>query len=190
MSTSQPIRNLDQVRALIDYYQERDNPRNHLFILMGIYTALRVGDLLRITWRQVYDFTNSAPRTGITITEQKTGKHKIIALNERITNAVGLYAHTARADGYLFANENTGRALSRAQAYRIVRVASESLGFEFHCSCHSLRKTFGYHAWKGGASPIVIMEIFNHSSFAITKRYLGITQCDLNEVYLSLDFAV
>ena len=49
--------------------------------------------------------------------------------------------------------------------------------------CHSLRKTFGYHAWKMGTPPALLMEIYNHSSFQITKHYLGIEQDDKDAVF-------
>jgi integrase len=83
--------------------------------------------------------------------------------------------------------DSVGKAISRIQAYRIIRNAAEALKFEMRVSCHSLRKIFGYHAWKGGKSPAVIMDIYNHSSFAVTRRYLGVTQDDKNDVYLTLE---
>ena len=54
-------------------------------------------------------------------------------------------------------------------------------------NCHSMRKTFGYYAWKYGTQPAVLMDIYNHSSYEITKRYLGIKQDDKDSVFLSIN---
>jgi site-specific recombinase XerD len=35
-------------------------------------------------------------------------------------------------------------------------------------------------------SLVLLMELFGHSSMAITKRYLGIRQQEINDIYLSV----
>lgn len=82
---------------------------------------------------------------------------------------------------------NTALRISRIQAYRIIHDASNELGFETKISCHSLRKTFGYQAWKQGAEPALIMNIYNHSSYQITKRYLCIDQDDRDSLYQKIN---
>ena len=154
---------------------------------MGLYTALRISDLLRLRWDDVYDFGNQSVRESITLTEKKTGKSKIIALNKDAVHALAVFAvQSAKEGGFLIENQRTGNAISRIQAYRLIRAAAEALRLQSRVSCHSLRKTFGYHAWKSGVSPAVIMKIYNHNSLAVTRRYLGITQDEINEVYLNL----
>jgi len=185
MSATQPIRNKHQVRELAGYFLKRGEIRNHLLVVMGVHTALRISDLLRIKWEDVYDFENQRVRESVSITEKKTGKSKLIALNKTIIAALSLCACAAKRGEYLIKSRNGG-AISRIQAYRIIRAAAEALGFRSRVSCHSLRKTFGYHAWKSGVSPAVIMEIYNHSNFAVTRRYLGVTQDDKDEVYRKL----
>jgi len=153
---------------------------------MGLHTALRISDLLCLRWQDVYDFESNRVRETITIREQKTGKNKIIALNKKILDVLSKHASNVASHEFLFANPTTSKALTRSQAYRIIQVAGETVGLPERISCHSLRKTFGYHAWRLGVSPAVIMEIYNHSNLAHTQRYLGITQDDLNAVYTAL----
>ena len=188
--TTQPIRSKKNIKQMAQYFFNRHEYRNHLLFLMGIHTALRISDMLRLTWGDVYDFDNGRVRREFEITEKKTGKSKIIAVNSVLVGAIDkLFKRTKPESGdFLFANQRTGKAISRIQAYRIIRAAAEECEVETPVSCHSLRKTFGYHLWKKGTPIVVIMDIYNHSSYAVTKRYLGITQDDKNSAYLELSY--
>ena len=188
MKSTQPIRCKHQVRKFINYFYNQGQLRNYVLAVICVHTALRISDVLSIRYEDVYD-ANNRPRKSITITEKKTNKTKTIALHKNIIKALKLYHHEATPGAPLILNNQTGKAITRVHAYRILRLAAEALGFSQNVSCHSLRKTFGYHAWKNGTSPAVIMEIYNHSSLAVTRRYLGVNQDDMNIVYLGQDFA-
>ena len=188
MKRTEPIRDKRQVCQLVNYYLNRGQNRNYLMAVLCLYTALRIGDILQLTWDHVYDAKQRRMRSQITITEKKTGKGNIIALNHRVIEALYLYFAAQAPGAALIINERTQKAVNRVHAHRIFRAAAEALGFSFPVSRHSLRKTFGYHTWKSGISPAVIMDIYNHSSLAVTRRYLGVTQDDKNAAYLNLAF--
>jgi integrase len=190
MAATEPIRNKQQVRELTEYYLRQGQIRNYVLAVLSVYTALRVSDLLRLRWNDVYDFGQKNIREKIRLTEQKTGKSKIVALNKCAVRALSLFASQKdiRPDMFIIENRKTHQAISRIQAYRLIRAAADALEIG-RVSCHSLRKTFGYHAWKSGVPAAVIMEIYNHSSFAVTRRYLGVAQDDKDTVYRNLDFS-
>ncbi|MCL2576966.1 MAG: tyrosine-type recombinase/integrase [Defluviitaleaceae bacterium] len=188
MSITQPIRNLEDVRDLCNYYLNLGQHRNHRLVVFSLYTALRISDLLPLRWQDVYNFKIKRARETFTVTEKKTGKTKIIAINRKIAATLERAAASSCPDEFLFSNPKTSKSISRSQAYRIIRFAGENLNIPGRISCHSLRKTFGYHAWKNGVSPAVIMEIYNHSSLNHTRRYLGIQQDDLNAVYMGMGY--
>jgi integrase len=186
MAATEPIRDKKQLRELAGYWLKRGNLRNYAMIVLGVSTALRIGDLLRLTWADAYDETSREFRSHITLTERKTGKQKTIALNQQAVKALRLLFQHRRGE-YIFAsNRKDDKAISRVQAWRIVRAAAEAIGAAGCIACHSLRKSLGYHAWKAGVLPILLMDIYNHSSFETTRRYLGISQDDRDKVYLGL----
>ena len=92
------------------------------------------------------------------------------------------------SDRYIFqSREGNNRHIDRTQAFHIIKNAAAELQLSGTISCHSLRKTFGYHAWKDGVPPALIMSIYNHSSLEITKRYLSVDQDDKDMVFLKLN---
>ena len=186
MSQTEPIRNPHDVAKLLNYF--KNHPRNYVLATIGVYTALRISDILNLSCNDVYDFNKGTVRNKITLVEQKSKKSKIIHLNKTVVSALKAYFPQVTPGAPLICNFKTGKAISRIQAYRIIREAASTVGISYNVSCHSLRKTFGYHSWKRGISPVVIMHIYNHSSMAVTQRYLGVAQDDLDVVYAKLEF--
>ena len=193
MSTTQPIRDKKALQNFKNYYKNtKENLRNYTIIIVGLNTALRINDILHLTYDEVYQ--NGKVQEHITIKERKTGKKNKILLNQETRQALEKYYKELvkskmykSGNPYLFPSpKTTGAPLSRSQAYRMITAAAEAIGIDEHISCHSLRKTFGYHAWKQGNDPVIIMTIFNHSSLSITKRYLCIEQDDKDNVYRSI----
>ena len=111
-------------------------------------------------------------------------------INQNAKNALYLYFMEKNPDPeeYVFSKRtNPYKPLSRSQAYRIIKEDASHTTSEEAISCHSLRKTFGYYAWQEGVQPALLMNVFNHSSFHITKRYLGIEQDEKDLVYLNIN---
>lgn len=191
MATTQPIRSIQDLNLLKDYYlTQNPNLRNYALINTGINTALRIGDILSLRWTDVFDFGADTFREHIVIKEHKTGKENIIAMNNSAVSGLSLYKDslsTVLPKQFVFSGRKPSQPLSRTQAYRVIKQACGKLHLPNNISCHSLRKTFGYHAWISGASPALLMVIYNHSSFQVTKRYLGIEQDDKDQIFQNIN---
>ena len=191
MGTTQPIRDRQELQNFSTYYKdEKPNLRNYALVVLGLNTALRISDLLHLRWNDLYDFEKLCFRDHLLIKEQKTGKRNRIAINEKAREAMEMYFNERNPaeDEFIFSKRtNPYKPLSRSQAYRIIKDDANHTTSEEAVSCHSLRKTFGYFAWQEGVQPALLMDVFNHSSYAITKRYLGIEQDEKDLVYLTIN---
>lgn len=192
MSTTQPIKTAELLQDFKEYYRkEHPNPRNYALCILGLNTALRISDILLLKWENVYDFQKEKYYSHISVKEQKTGKTSRIAVNHTITEVLTEYYAANKAipsaEDYLFqSRKGINRPLGRSQAFRIIKEAACGIGMNQNISCHSLRKTFGYHAWRQGTPPALLMDIYNHSSYRITRHYLGIDQDDRDTVFLNI----
>lgn len=179
------------LRNLRNIFFEKKEYRNYLLVVMGLNTALRISDLLQMKWSNVYNHEKKQFYSHIYITEKKTGKHTTILINNATKNALKEYRkytnQKTNSPYIFFSPRKPEQPLSRVQAYRIIQNAADKLGIDGTISCHSLRKTFGYQAWKEGAEPALLMSVFNHSSYHITKRYLCIDQDDKDKLFYKLN---
>lgn len=190
MAKTQPIKELEQINALKDYFYEKGEVRNYALIVIGLNTSLRISDILSLRWQDVYNFHTGAYRLHISVVEKKTQKQNTVAINSSIIEALELL-HTKESnvwpEAFLFASrKGDNKPITRNHAFTLIKNAAITLGFEDNISCHSLRKTFGYQAWKQGVQPALLMSIYNHSSYEITKRYLGISQDERDQVFMKV----
>lgn len=90
----------------------------------------------------------------------------------------------------LFFNTRTrkrNQPTTRKQAWKLISSISEDVGLHDIYGTHTLRKTRGYHACKNGVELTLIIHKLNHNSLAYTKRYLGITNDELETVMRNLN---
>ena len=191
----QPLRSaadVDRLKATLKARSVRDWA---LFVL-GVNTGLRVGDLLALRTGEVLAGRGRRVQIArkLELRERKTGKARIIPLNDRVRAALGEYLRGRPGllpEDPLFPSrkreEGGGmRPIFRQQAWHVLHRAAEEAGLldrNGRVGSHTMRKTFGYLLYKGGVGVDRIQKMLNHSSPAVTLAYLGITQDELDGYY-------
>jgi Site-specific recombinase XerD len=186
----QPIRDkkkIDTIKKVL----LANNVRDYCLFTLGINSGLRISDLLNLKISDVVDDAGKI-RERITLREKKTNKAKDFPISDVARKAITEYLKTREYEYddplFLSKKKNAGKApLQRDQAYKIINNAARAVGITEKIGTHTLRKTFGYHAYKSGISIEVIQKLFNHATPSTTLRYIGITQDDLDGVYMNLN---
>jgi integrase len=164
--------------------------RMSLLIGCGSFFGLRISDLLRLTWEMLLSEDN------FIIIEQKTGKKRIIKINSDFQKHVRDCYHSLEiadtSEKCFISRKGTVFSVQRINARLKEIKAKYGLKIE-HISTHSLRKTFGRKVvdLAGENSEMALIklsELFNHSGPQVTRRYLGLRQEELMEVYSALSF--
>jgi integrase len=183
----QPIRDkkkLESMRKILGASSKRDE----LLFTLGINSALRISDLLKLTIGDVVN-DKGKPQEYIDVKETKTSKAKRFPLTPKVVKAVNAYLlerPNAELREPLFRSKKGG-AITRQHAWLVINKAAEAVGITDKIGTHTLRKTWAYHAYKAGTDITLLQQALNHAAPSITLRYIGITQDDINNVYLSLD---
>ena len=180
----------DKMLNLVRRLYRDANYRMSVLVGCGSFFGLRISDLLTLKWSMLLDSDR------FVIIEKKTGKRREIKINanfqKHIADCFKALNITDR-DEYCFINSNGG-------IYTVQHINKLFKGFNEkynlrveHISTHSLRKTFGRcvveQAEENSEMALIrLMELFNHSSVAITKKYLGLRHRELMETYELLEF--
>ena len=175
---------------LIRKLAKDENYKMSLLIALGCFTGLRISDILALRWEQILSTEE------FSIIEKKTGKKRVLRLNSQLQQhiqecyehiqPIGLKAPILVSQkGTVFSIQRINVILKEIKRKYRVKVKN--------FSCHSLRKTFGRQVYNMNSENselalVKLMELFNHSSLAITKRYLGLRQEEILETYDCLTF--
>jgi len=181
MKFVQPIRDQRKIDAIKHFLKNR-NERDYVLFMVGINTGLRISDILNLTVKDVLG-------THIDITEGKTGKRRYIKIRKGLRKALDDFIAGKADFEFLFVGrsaKHTGEKdekLDVSTVYKVLRQAGRVNGVE-NIGTHSMRKTFGYHYYLRTKDIAFLMQEFNHSSPAITLRYIGVFDDVLDDIEL------
>lgn len=175
MNTVQPIRDERVIDELKRYFY-RNSTRDYLFFCMGIYSGLRVSDLLSLKVGMVRG-------THVKITEKKNVHDKLFIIHPSIRKELDKYIEGRTDHEYLFPSRQVKKHLKlhkqpihRSTAYRLLNKAAEIYGLK-DIGTHTLRKTWGYRLYKQDTENLaLLMKMYGHSDPAYTLDYIGMTQ--------------
>jgi integrase len=189
-----PIKNrkkIEDMRKILAYNSSRDE----LLFLLGINTAFRISDLLRLKFSDLYDQKGRPIQKLYAYKEKKTGKLKSLPMPAKVEKALKEYVKAFpdwQPDDPIFQSRKKdgskgSGAISRQQAQRILIAAAESAGIKDPIGTHTLRKTFAYMLYKETGNIALVMKLLNHDSQSDTLRYIGIEQEEMDAAVLNLN---
>lgn len=190
MEVVQPIRDTEKIREISKYLSSWDS-RYHLMFILGIRTGLRITDILKLKVSDIRD-SNKKLKTHIVIKENKTSKRKRIKIHRELKKLLMDQIEDKLDNEFLIQSNmkdkfGEAKPISRQRAWGVLKEVADFVGVD-DLGCHSLRKTFGYHYYKRTKDIALLQNIFNHSSSAITLRYIGITDDLLDKAYDNMEY--
>ncbi|USK85713.1 site-specific integrase [Peribacillus asahii] len=173
MNLVQPIRDKETLQEIKKFLKET-NERNYILFLLGIYTGLRISDILLLRVRDVEGWN-------IFIKEKKTGKPRDIKMPSELKKAIRNYIKGKPKDEFLIkSREGKNKPITRGMAYVILNQIADEFGLE-RIGTHSLRKTYGYQHYKQFNDVVSLQKLLNHSDPKETLVYIGIEQDSMND---------
>lgn len=181
-----PIRDIDDIGKVQEYFLDKGNFRNYMLVTLGINFALRAGDLLSITLGDVYE-TSGKPKDFFYLHEEKTSKRKKVNINSLCREILAenwgdLYR--PHMEEPLFPSRNydkeTGlhKPITIQRLNQILAEAQRDTGIVDHMSSHCLRKTHAYQTMKEASNKqealYAMQHKLNHSDAKVTMIYCGI----------------
>jgi integrase len=171
MKTVEAITDKKQILSIKTYLQNR-SARDYCFFLLGINTGIRVHDLLHLYVKDV--MTESGEMRQYLYHSAPVDPP--IYLNNEVRHTIHSYIQQASLlyEDFLFKSRNRPEPISRQQAYRIINEAAKQAGIEGAIGTHTLRKTFGFHAYTKGIAISLIQKRLQQSNPSETRQYIGV----------------
>lgn len=160
-----------------DGYTFKPNNRLATLLVLQANLGLRLSDILHL---HINDIITDGGRYRLDITEQKTGKSRTFTVVPEIYAYMSRYANTNGINGKAKLFDITERAVQKQ-----LRIVCDYLGLE-NISTHSFRKFYATEIYKNNGYDIeLVRHLLQHSSAAVTQRYIGLQPAKVEQAIQS-----
>jgi len=182
MEVVEALKDINQIEAMKKYLKEHSQ-RDYLLFVIGINTGLKITELLSIK------FEDSTVKEFYSLPVKDEKFKQDIYLNTKVKEALLEYVQSVdvRRENYVFQSNKTTNSITRQQAYRVIHNAAGAVGILGKIGTNSMRKTFGFHAYKRGIAIALLQKHFHHATPSETLKYLGISKDEKFKTEIDVD---
>ena len=165
--------------------------RNYTVFQVGKATLLRVSDVLALRRNEIFKDDGSIKKNAY-IRDKKTGKPNVLYLKpvkQDLQEYYGWLQENNIQSEWLFpSTTHHDRHITEKQFYKIMIKTGDLLGINY-LGTHTMRKTGAYRVYTQSNYNIgLVMTLLNHSSEAMTLKYLGLDQISREKMLDQIDF--
>ena len=171
LTTEQYAEIIDTIRAGFSW--NRKNNRIATALVIEANLGLRISDILNL---RLSSFVKDGERYRLDITEQKTGKQRTFTVPTVIYNYIKMYALENGIKPHEVIFPITERAVQKH-----LKLAADYLEL-VGVGTHSFRKYFATQIYVNNDYNIaLVQQLLQHSSPAVTQKYIGIQQKQIEQ---------
>ena len=165
--------------------------RNYTIFQVGKATLLRVSDVLALRRNEIFNDDGTIAKNAY-IRDKKTGKPNTLYLKpvkqDLLAYFQWLNQENLRSEWLFPSTKHPDRHITEKQFYKIMVKTGDLLGINY-LGTHTMRKTGAYRVYVQSNYNIgLVMSLLNHSSEAMTLKYLGLDQTSREQMLNKIDF--
>lgn len=169
----------------------RQGRRNYTIFQVGKATLLRVSDVLALRRNEVFADDGTIKKNAF-IHDKKTGKPNVLYLKpvkqDLLDYYVWLQENNIQSEWLFPSTTHHDRHITEKQFYKIMAKTGDLLRINY-LGTHTMRKTGAYRVYTQSNYNIgLVMELLNHSSEAMTLKYLGLDQISREKMLDQINF--
>jgi integrase len=165
----------EEAAKLLEKCRAQNNPNLVDLVELALYTGMRQGELLGLTWDRV-----DRARGVVLLERTKSGRRREVPLNGPADAILARRAADGPRDGLVFGTQSWYAFRGHWEA------AVEAAGLE-DFRFHDLRHTFASWAVQRGATLPELKDLLGHSSLAMVMRYAHLSPEHLRSAVARLD---
>jgi integrase len=189
LTEAEPLTMVEFNKLVDGLYQDKEY-KWELFCRLAFCCAYRYSDVQSLIWKEILK------KGYIDRIEHKTGKSRKIIFSESVSSKIEeLYILLGQPDknSTVIENPKTNKPYTVKHINQMLKVFRVKYRLKIgNFSTHTFRKTFGrklYDESENKSEALLLLnKIFKHSSIEVTKTYIGLTQDEINDVFLSIRF--
>ena len=165
--------------------------RNYTIFQVGKATLLRVSDVLALRRAEIFK-NDGAINKNAYIRDKKTNTPNILYLKPVKQDLIDYFQWLTKNNiqsEWLFPSiKNPNRHITEKQYYKVMAKTGDLLGINY-LGTHTMRKTGAYRVYTQTHYNIgLVMSLLNHSSEAMTLKYLGLDQVSREQMLDKVSF--